>query len=171
MATPYRAGKIFKPPFWLKMTNLSQFFCKISLLHIFCPIKTCFCLPWSLTEPSGTSFLRPKTSPIVKIRGLPIVKIRIFQLPSLLYPPRGTSGSLSEFWLRLINLDDDFDDFYNNSSKKLSLVLDELERFLKKGKSSEFKSWHDGDIFGLPIPLWVPWKPKKRWRPQNGKPI
>ena len=93
------------------------------------------------------------SSPIVKIRGLPIVKIRIFQLPSLLYPPRGTSGSLSEFWLRLIKADDDFDDFYNNSSKKLSLVLDELERFLKKGKSSEFNSRHDGDIFGLPIPL------------------
>ena len=53
----------------------------------------------------------------------------------------------------LIKPDDDDDDFYNNSSKKLSLVLDELERFLKKGKSSEFNSRHDGDIFGLPIPL------------------
>ena len=84
---------------------------------------------------------------------------------------RALSGWGSEIWLGLINLVDDFDDFYNNSSKKLSLVLDELERFLKKGKSSEFNSRHDGDIFGLPIPLWVPWKPKKRWRPQNGKPI
>ena len=72
--------------------------------------------------------------PIVKTRVSPIVKMRIFQLPSPLYPPAGTSG------LRLINLDDDYDDFYNNSSKKLSLVLDVLERFLKKGKSSEFNS-------------------------------
>ena len=56
----------------------------------------------------------------------------------------------------LIKPDDDDDDFYNNSSKKLSLVLDELERFLKKGKSSEFNSRHDGGISGWPTPLQVP---------------
>ena len=65
----------------------------------------------------------------------------------------GTSGWLSELWLGLIKPDDDYDDFYNNSSKKLSLVLDELERFLKKGKSSEFNSRHDGTISGWPTPL------------------
>ena len=28
VATPYSSGKIFEPPFWLKMTNLSHFFAK-----------------------------------------------------------------------------------------------------------------------------------------------
>ena len=45
--------------------------------------------------------------------------------------------------------------FYNNSSKKLSRVLDVLGGFLKKGKSSEFNSRHDGAIFGWPTPLQV----------------
>ena len=40
--------------------------------------------------------------PIVKMRVSPIVKMRIFQLPSPLYPPAGTSGSLEKaieiFW-------------------------------------------------------------------------
>ena len=49
-----------------------------------------------------------------------------------------TSGWGLEFSLRLINLDDDDDDFLFKLPKKLSLVLDVLERFLKKGKSSEF---------------------------------
>ena len=63
------------------------------------------------------------------------------------------SGWMLEISLGLIKADDDDDDFLFKLPKKLSLVLDELERFLKKGKSSEFNSRHDGDIFGLPIPL------------------
>jgi len=39
---------------------------------------------------------------------------------------------------------------YNNSSKKLSRVLDVLGGILKKGKSSEFNSRHDGGISGWP---------------------
>ena len=56
---------------------------------------------------------------------------------------------------------------YNNSSKKLSRVLDVLGGILKKGKSSEFNSRHDGGISGWPTPLQVPLKRKKRWRPQR----
>ena len=57
--------------------------------------------------------------------------------------------------------------FYNNSSKKLSRVLDVLGGFLKKGKSSEFNSRHDGGISGWPTPLQVLQKRKKRRRPQR----
>ena len=60
---------------------------------------------------------------------------------------------MSEFSLRLIKADDDYDDFSFKLQKKLSLVLDELESFLKKGKSSEFNSRHDGTISGRPTPL------------------
>ena len=39
---------------------------------------------------------------------------------------------MSEFSLRLIKADDDYDNFSFKLQKKLSLVLDELESFLKK---------------------------------------
>ena len=80
---------------------------------------------------------------------------------------RALSGWGLEFSLRLINLDDDDDDFLFKLPKKLSLVLDVLERFLKKGKSSEFNSRHDGGISGWPTPLQVLQKRKKRRRPQR----
>ena len=55
--------------------------------------------------------------------------------------------------------DDDDDDFsiqrIYNQQNKLSLVLDVLGGFLKKEKSSEFNSRHDGAIFGWPTPLQV----------------
>ena len=77
---------------------------------------------------------------------------------------RALSGWGLEFSLRLINLDDDDDDFLFKLPKKLSLVLDVLERFLKKGKSSEFNSRHDGTISGRLTPLQVPQKRKKHRR-------
>ena len=63
------------------------------------------------------------------------------------------SGWMSEISLGLIKADDDDDDFLFKLPKKLSLVLVELERFLKKGKSSEFNSRHDGAISGWPTPF------------------
>ena len=65
---------------------------------------------------------------------------------------RALSGWMSEFSLLLIKADDDYY-FSFKLQKKLSLVLDELESFLKKGKSSEFNSRHDGTISGRPTPL------------------
>ena len=73
--------------------------------------------------------------------------------------------------LRLIKADDDYDDFsiqrIYNQQNKLSRVLDVLGGFLKKGKSSEFNSRHDGSISGWPTPLQVLQKRKKRRRPQR----
>ena len=78
-----------------------------------------------------------------------------------------TSGCFQQFWLELINLDDDDDDFSFKLQKKLSQVLDELERFVKKGKSSEFNFWHDETISRMLTPLEVPWRRKNRRRPQR----
>ena len=63
------------------------------------------------------------------------------------------AGGCQQFSLRLINLNDDDDDILFKLQKKLSLVLDELERFLKKGKSSEFNPRHDGTNSRMLIPL------------------
>ena len=52
---PIGGCKMFEPPFWAEMSNLIRFFCKISLPHTFCPIKTCFQPLWSTPEPPGAS--------------------------------------------------------------------------------------------------------------------
>ena len=80
VATPYRRGKIFEPPFRPEMSNSSHFFCKISLPYTFSPTKTCFHPPWSPPEQSGTSSLRLMALAWNEEQHSPEMRSSLFQL-------------------------------------------------------------------------------------------
>ena len=56
---PIGGGKMFEPPFWSEKSNLSQFFCKISLPGTLRPPLSCFQPPQSPLGPPGTYLQDP----------------------------------------------------------------------------------------------------------------